>query len=227
VVIVILDMSATPHRHAAAPVDWAAEIDRIRELRSASPRLGPGTRPALVVVDFQRAFMENDDPEAADALTATAELLDAARSSGVPIFYSAMTIDSLDEVNVTWKALQDLSVFLRGSKPSEIDPRVAMRWGDILVEKRHASSFFGTRLADDLTRLGVDTLIVTGTSTSGCVRATAVDGCALSYRVMVVEECCYDQRVVSRETALWDLADRYADVVVLKEMLDYFSSLRR
>ena len=209
----------------AERVDWAGEIATIRAARAATIRVGPGTRPAVIVVDFQRAFMENEDPRAAAALSATTPLLDAARRSRVPVVYTATSVDSLEEVNATWKVTQDLRPFLRGSPSSEIDPRIAMQWGDILVEKPHASAFFGTHIAERLDRLGVDTLIVTGTSTSGCVRATAVDGCALSYRVMVVEDCCYDPRLVSREASLWDLADRYADVVTVGQMLDYLATL--
>jgi maleamate amidohydrolase len=206
-------------------IDYNEAHRMMAEARAAKEPLGGGERPAVVVVDFQRAFTEHDQcgPATIAALEATARLLAQARASRIPVIYLTVVYDSLDEIDINWRSRGGIEICQRGNKETEVHPLVPMALGDILVEKRHASGFYGTRLHDELQRLNVDTLVLAGTSTSGCVRATAVDGAARSYRILVVEDCVDDFRPVSREASLWDIADRYGDVIRLEEAFGYLS----
>jgi maleamate amidohydrolase len=207
--------------------DYNEEVAKVAHLRD-EPTIGTGSRPAVVVVDFQIAFTEHArcDEHTVSSMEATAVLLDKARASGVPVVYLAVAYDDLTDVPLSWRREDGIFASCRrGAETAAINPIVAMQPGDILVEKTHASGFFNTSLHEVLTDLGIDTVLLTGTSTSGCVRSTAVDAAARSYRVVVVEECCDDWRPVSNAAALYDLADRYADVVHLDEMLAYLDSV--
>jgi maleamate amidohydrolase len=207
-------------------IDYNAEIEKSIEFRQNLVPRGPGANPAVVVVDFQRAFVEGPRHGQAtlDALDATAELLAVARGSGVPVVYLTVIYDDLTDIPLCWrpeKAGEGISKCLRGSELTAIHQVVASETGDLIIEKHAASGFYGTDLDAELKRLGVDTLILAGTSTSGCVRSTAVDGAARSYRVQLVEECCDDFRTISTEAALHDLAERYGDVISLKAAIGY------
>ena len=202
-------------------LDYNEEVAKVEHLRD-NPKIGLGSKPAVVVVDFQLAFTTHGRSDTESALRATAKLLEAARAAGVPVIYLAVAYDTMDDVPLAWR--REGGIFgrcQRGLPTGAINPVVAMEPTDILVEKRHASGFYDTDLDEKLTALGVDTLLMCGTSTSGCVRCTAVDGAARSYRVMIVDECCDDWRPVSTAAALYDLGDRYADVVHLEPMLGY------
>lgn len=208
--------------------DWNAEVARIRELRASRPRIGPGERPAVVVVDFQRAFTEHEHvgPGTAVALQHSAELLDAARAAGVPVIYVVMVLDSLDDRMLAQRVRSSLTERCeRGNPWAEISPAVPVQPGDHVVEKTVASGFHRTGLEDLLRELGVDEVVVIGTSTSGCVRATVVDAAYRSFRISVVEECCDDFRALSGETSLWDMQDRFADVVGKDEVMTRFAVL--
>jgi maleamate amidohydrolase len=104
-------------------------------------------------------------------------------------------------------------------------PALGPKGDDKVVEKKHASGFAGSALKSELDALGVDTVFLTGTSTSGCVRSSCIEGAALGFRMILVEEGSYEPRPLSGPVALSELADRYADVVSLKEATDYLESL--
>ncbi|RSD11718.1 cysteine hydrolase family protein [Amycolatopsis eburnea] len=179
-------------------------------------RHGPGRRPAVVVVDLQRHFVDAD-PGASPTVAATAELLDHARRTGIPVFLVRIGFDDLADVDPAWAARFDLSPLLRGAPGTELDPRIGPRDGDVVVDKRHASAFAGTDLAARLSEADVDTVLLCGMTTSGCVRATAVDAASLGLRVEIVRQCVADPRPLSGPVALADLADRYADVISIGE----------
>jgi maleamate amidohydrolase len=209
--------------------DWNIEMDKVRALRAGRTKLGPGTTPAVVVVDFQRAFTEHEHigPTALPALENTAVLLDAARSAGVPVVYLVMILDSLDDRMLAQRERSTLTArCLRGDPWTELNPIVASEPGDHIVEKTVASGFYNTGLDDLLRSLGVDEVIMAGTSTSGCVRATVVDAAYRDYRISVVEECCDDFRTLSSEASLWDMQDRFGDVDSLEHTLDRFAAIR-
>lgn len=211
-------------------IDWNTEVERLRNLRAKRTRIGPGTRPAVVVVDFQRAFTEHEHigPQTAVTLRHTGELLAAARAAGVPVIYLVMVLDSLDDRMLAQRVRSSLTErCLRGDPWTEISPAVPPEPQDHIVEKTVASGFYRTRLDDLLAELGVDELLVAGTSTSGCVRATVMDAAYRSYRIGVVEECCDDFRTLSGEVSLWDMQDRFADVVSLEWTLGRLAATDR
>jgi maleamate amidohydrolase len=224
-------MTATfrsPIRMGAEGLDWSEEVDRIRRMRAERTRIGPGERPAVLIVDFQKAFVEHDKcgPSAALALTNTAVLLDAARAAGVPVIYLVMILDSLDDRMIAQRVRSSLTERCeRGNPWTEVASAVPVQPGDHVVEKTVATGFYRTRLDDLLAELGTDEVVVVGTSTSGCVRATVMDAAYRSLRVSVVEECVDDFRTLSGEVSLWDMQDRFADVVGLQETLDRFAGI--
>jgi maleamate amidohydrolase len=206
-------------------MDWNQEITTMRQARAAKPRLGHGTNPAVVIIDFQRAFTEHAGcgQHTMDALKATAELLDTARAHGVPVIHVALVVSELEDRMLAQRMRSSLTAQCRRGDPqAELHPLVPRLPGDHYVEKSVASAFYNTSLDALLAELGVDEIVLCGTSISGCVRATAVDAAYRSYFVSLVEECCDDFRPLSREASLWDIADRFGDVVPLAEMTHHF-----
>jgi maleamate amidohydrolase len=209
-------------------IDWNDEVAKIRELRANRTKIGPGNNPAVIVVDFQRAFTEHESigPSTAIALEHTNEMLNAARSAGVPVIYLSMILDSLDDRMLAQRVRSTLTARCeRGNPWTEISSVVAMQPGDHLVEKTVATGFYRTRLDDLLQQLDIDEVVVVGTSTSGCVRATVMDAAYRSYRVSIVEECVDDFRTLSGEVSLWDMQDRFGDVVSKEWILERFASV--
>ena len=208
-------------------------------------RAGFGKRPALLVIDVNWAFCgEWPEPilesikrwrtscgeESWAALEYIKELIEAARSKGVPVIYATgeRRPDNWDAGSWRWKST-------RGDEASgtvhdnidgnEIVTMIAPGPRDIVIKKQKPSGFFGTNLASYLTLLGCDSVIVVGTTTSGCVRATVVDAFSHNYRVMLAEEGCFDRSEASHAVSLCDMHAKYADVVSAAEILSYFDHL--
>lgn len=209
-------------------IDWNHEVATIRELRANRTKVGPGTKPAVVVVDFQRAFTEHEKvgPGTAVTLAHTQEMLEAARAAGVPVIYLVMILDSLDDRMLAQRVRSSLTERCeRGNPWTEISAAVPSAPQDHIVEKTVASGFYKTRLDELLEELGVDEVVMAGTSTSGCVRATVVDAAYRNYRISIVEECVDDFRTLSGEVSLWDMQDRFGDVVSKAEILERFAAM--
>lgn len=177
--------------------------------------VGWGKRPAIVVVDFQLAFTAADLPIGGSshidaAVERTVPVLEAARAARVPVIHTYVAWGSPLEFG-RWK-IPSLAAITPPSRAARIDPRV---WAgsDLLLLKRYPSAFFGTDLAALLTRNEVDTVLVMGATTSGCVRATVIDSFSHGFRTQVVADCCGDQSVDSHEANLLDVGRRYADVI--------------
>ena len=186
-------------------------------------RLGAGQRSALLVVDVCRAYLEPSSPLYAgveDARDSVARLVHAARAAGVPVVWTRVRYDPASPL-VFHRKVPSLSLFATelGDFPAEVAPAP----GEQVVVKDHASAFFGTTLADDLRTAGVDTVVVTGFSTSGCVRATAVDALQHDFVPLVVREACGDRDPRPHEAALFDLDQKYADVVSEAEVVALWS----
>jgi maleamate amidohydrolase len=176
-----------------------------------------GTRPALVLVDLIRAYFEPGAPfylGSGDCLTAAARLLASARQADVPVLFTRVEYDP-DGVSggLFVRKIPALRRLVAGDPLGEIMPAVAPGDREIVVVKQYASAFFGTSLAATLRVMGVDTLIITGVSTSGCVRATAVDALQHGFVPLVVRQAVGDRNVGPHEAALFDLQAKYAEVV--------------
>jgi len=194
---------------------------------------GLGRRPALLVIDVQyRSMGEKPIPiaEAVDALPTScgeygwlavphiARLLSVFRSLRAPILYPHVAPkESHNRGQFETKVPNVMNVPLRGY---EFVAEVAPRAGEVTIPKFQASAFHGTALTSYLVGLGVDSLVVTGCTTSGCVRATVVDACALNFKVVVPQDAVYDRSQVSHAVNLFDMASKYADVMPTQELVE-------
>lgn len=207
----------------------SAEDEFFRQ-RGFGLTMGFGLRPAVLVVDLIEAFT---DPEAMlgsnlDAqVLATQQLLAAARQVAVPIIYSTVSYEQADLADAgIWALKQKGVTTLRaGTFAVALDPRLKRLDGEGWLVKKYASCFFGTDLTSRLVSRGVDTLILAGCTTSGCVRATAVDALQTGLRPMVVRECVGDRSAAAHEQSLFDLQAKYSDVVSLSQACTYLESL--
>ncbi len=193
-----------------------------------SNRLGFGRQPALVVVDFCRAYLDPDSPLYAgveDARGSCIRLLAAARRAQIPVLHTRVEFQPGGaDGGVFFRKVGALECFVRGNPLGQYGEGLEPADDEVVVVKQYASGFFGTSLASTLTSLGVDTLIITGVSTSGCVRATALDACQHGFVPIVVRDACGDRDQRVHEANLFDLDAKYADVVSEREVLDYLAA---
>lgn len=201
------------------------DIHEFYRQRGLSRRVGFGDRPALLIIDFINAFTDPSSPLAADfgnEISATQQLLEMARVKHLLIFFTTTQYEEgYAEAGVFIKKVPSLEVLKKGSRLVQVDSRLQPRPGEHLLVKSYASAFFGTSLASTLSANRVDTLIVTGCTTSGCVRASAVDGCQHGFRTIVVAEAVGDRAQPPHEANLFDIDAKYGDVVSLAETLQY------
>jgi nicotinamidase-related amidase len=199
----------------------------------ASRTLSPGRKPALLVVDFVRAYLVPSSPLYAgveDARAGAATLLARARAAGIPVMHTNVAYEPGGaDGGVFFRKLPALASFERGRHPelAAFAEGLEPRPGEPVFTKQYASAFFGTPLADALRALGVDTLLIAGVSTSGCVRATAVDACQHGFVPLVVREAVGDRHPAPHEANLFDLQAKYAEVIGLDEAERYLASLNR
>jgi maleamate amidohydrolase len=186
---------------------------------------GLGERPALVVVDFCYGFT---DPASAlacdcdDALAVTARLLAAFRAAQLPVVFTTVVYDDTSAAiaRAFIAKAPALSSMQRGSRWPEIDARIAPAAGEPVLEKLFASGFFGTNLASLLAAQRCDSAVVVGASTSGCVRATAIDALQHGYRVTVVADGVADRSPAAHRASLTDLEAKYTDVLDAADVID-------
>ena len=193
-------------------------------------RAGFGSRPALIVVDVNIGFTDPGSPLACDledVVEAIRRLLGESRRAGIPVAYTTVSYGEGDRVAAAAfidkvPALLTLEV---GSRWVEIDPRIAPRADEPVLNKLFASAFFGTPLSSLLAAAGRDSLIVTGASTSGCVRATVVDALQHGYRPIVPREAVGDRDPAAHEANLYDIDAKYGDVVSVDEVVEHLEEL--
>jgi len=193
--------------------------------------MGFGKSPAVIVVDFIRAYTEPGSPLYApavvEAVKSTMPLLKAARQKGVPVVYTRVLYHpSGVDGGLFVRKVPALRRMVEGEPLADIVPELPPGPDDVVLIKQYASSFFGTSLAAMLTARGIDTLVITGCSTSGCVRATAVDAMQYGFRPVVPRECVGDRHDGPHEANLFDINAKYGDVVALKDVLGQFAALQ-
>ena len=179
--------------------------------------LGFGDAPALILIDFVAAYFDNDSPLYAgvdDALASALRLRTAARNAGVPVIYTNVVYQPGGrDGGVFYRKVPALKVFDAGSAlgdwPAGLEPAA----DELVISKQYPSAFFGTSLAATLTANGIDSLIITGLTTSGCVRATCVDAVSHGFVPIVVRDACGDRHPEPHEANLFDMNAKYADVV--------------
>lgn len=189
-------------------------------------RFGFGQRPALIVIDMAYGWTDaayaGGSARLGSALAAIEQLLPAARGKQIPVIYTTSPVEYRPS-----KSAADFSANFRqwDRRACDIDDRVKPAPGEIVIAKEHASAFAGTPLVGRLIAHGIDTLLITGCSTSACVRATATDAKSVNLRPIIIREAVQDRSEIAHEWTLFDVQARFADVVSLQETLEYLKRL--
>lgn len=210
---------------------YGLDTERTYERAGFGAPVRRGDRPAIVVVDLTRGFTEDRFPSGADlteVVGATSALIEAGRPAGVPVVFTTIAYTSAEATGdaVTWlHKARGMRALVEDSEEVTIDPRLPRGARDHVIAKKGASAFFGTALASLLTGLGRDTVLVCGATTSGCVRATAVDAVQSGLSVLVPRECVGDRAAGPHEANLFDIQAKYGDVIDLEEAIAYLSAL--
>ncbi|MEJ5903011.1 isochorismatase family protein [Ochrobactrum teleogrylli] len=196
--------------------------------RAFGKRLGYGRKPALILIDFVEAYF---DPNCAlyagveDALASAVRLVDMARANGIPVLYTNVVYaDGGINGGRFYQKSMTLHNFIKGSPMGAWAKGVAPQPGEIVISKQYPSAFFGTSLASTLASLGIDTLIHTGLSTSGCVRATCVDCSSHGFIPIIVRDAVGDRHSAPHEANLFDMDAKYGDVVNETDVITYMKS---
>lgn len=188
-----------------------------------------GRRPAVLVVDFSCGFTDPGCALGSDLtpqVEATRRVLDAARAKGLPIVFTTIGFDSSLKDGGLWlQKVPTLAELQVGGRWVEIDPRLDPHEDETVIVKKGASGFFGTNLASVLVSQGVDTVVLCGATTSGCIRATAIDLLQYGWPTLVPRDCVGDRAQAPHEANLFDIGAKYADVVSVEEALGYLESV--
>ncbi|MCL6445302.1 MAG: isochorismatase family protein [Alicyclobacillus sp.] len=200
------------------------DVERFFADRGFGRTIALGEKPALIVVDMIVGFTDPALPMGAD-LTLQIEkinrLLDCAHANNIPVYFTAIVYDdeSLADSGMWGQKMQGLETLVKGTRAVELDPRLHVCNGDAVLFKKYASAFFGTDLISRLVRQRVDTLLVTGCTTSGCVRATVVDAVQFGFRPIVVEDAVGDRWEESHAMSIFDMRQKYADIMDCESLL--------
>lgn len=199
--------------------------------RAFGKRIGYGQSPALILIDFVQAYF---DPGCAlyagveSALESALRLQKAAREAGVPVIYTNVVYTPGGANGGRfWQKSMTLQNFVAGSPMGNWPEGLSVDEGELVISKQYPSAFFGTSLASTLTSMGIDTLIHTGLSTSGCVRATCVDCCSYGFIPIIVREAVGDRHSAPHEANLFDMDAKYGDVESEADVLRYLQSRKQ
>lgn len=191
-------------------------------------RIGFGKRGALLLIDFLKAYTIPGSPLFAEgvapAVSNSAKVIRAARDAGILIIHTTIVHQSKTFADAgAWYRKSPVLECFKSKPYNEFCEGVEPAQDEIVIQKQYASSFFGTSLASTLSANGIDTLLIMGCSTSGCVRATAVDGVQYGFHVMVVRECVGDRHPEPHEANLFDIDSKYGDVISMKQAMGFIS----
>jgi maleamate amidohydrolase len=237
--VVSLSEPLSPERMMARDFEdycWKDVIDpeTLQIYQAYRRKLHVGSNPAVLAIDlYNKAYLGGNRPvvevdrefsgscgeNAWRALPHTQKLFAAARHAGVPVIYSTRHVDT-GGVQSTNRNLKDLA-----SDIYDIKDELAPQAGELVIYKERASAFFGTPLIAHLQMKGIDSLIICGESTSGCVRASTVDAYSYGFHNTVVEECTYDRSMITHKVNLFDLHHKYADVMHIEDVLAHLDGL--
>jgi maleamate amidohydrolase len=205
------------------------EAKQVYEQAGLGQSVTMGSRPAVLVVDFSCGFTDPESTLGADLteqVEATKRLLDAARAKGLPVLFTTIGYEpSLKDGGLWLEKAPSLGELQVGGRWVEIDPRLEPRTDETIVLKKGASAFFGTNLASILISQQIDSVILCGATTSGCIRATAIDLLQYGYPTLVPRECVGDRAQAPHDANLFDIQAKYADVVTLEDALAYVETV--
>jgi len=209
--------------------DWQDSTREDYLSKGLASRSGYGRKPALLIIDFSNGFTDPKSPLGGNfdqQLATTASLLTEFRRGRLPVVYTTVAYQSdYRDAGVFIKKVPSLSILVEGSDLVEIDNRIAPQEGEHVIVKKYASSFFGTELDVYFRGMGVDTVIITGCTTSGCVRASAVDSLQYGFQTIVVREGVGDRADGPHHANLFDMDAKYCDVESEQDVLSYLRSL--
>ena len=193
-------------------------------------KVGFGKRPAVLVVDFQKGITDPKRPAGCNLdreIANTILLLNRVRHKNVPVFFFVLGDyhQSLIDGGLLVEKVPALKVFMAGTDNMELDARFTIQPGEQFIVKKYASCFFGTSLASSLNAREIDTVIITGCVTSGCIRATSNDALQYGFRPIIPRECVGDRAVIPHEVNLMDIQARCGDVLPLDDVVEYLDSL--
>lgn len=205
------------------------EDETFFEERGFGKLLGFGKKSGLVVVDMIKGFTDPTMPMGSDLapqIEKVNKLLNTMHTMNLPIFFTTIAYDddTFADSGIWYQKMEGLKTLKAGTEAVNVDPRLDFRPGDGLIIKKYASAFFGTDLIARLNANNIDTVIIVGCTTCGCVRATAVDALQYGYRPIVVEDAVGDRSLASHEQSLFDLRQKYADVLKTSEVIASVSS---
>jgi maleamate amidohydrolase len=206
-------------------MNQTGDIDKDYAAAGFGGRLTFGARPALVIVDMVMAYLAPASslyigPSGQAALEVTVRLAAACRQLGAPVIFTNVVYQAGGrDGGLFYRKVPALKAFLQGSPLGAFSPDLSPEAGDLIVTKQYASAFFGTSLGATLTAQGIDTAIITGFSTSGCVRATALDALQFGFAPFVVADACADRRPEPHAANLFDLQAKYAEVTTADTLL--------
>ncbi len=207
------------------------DINAVYKRAGLTHQLGFGLRPALLIVDMQIGFTDPEKSAIAGNFGSQIEtinkLISVARAKETPVIFAAIAYEPEKQADGgLWiKKIPTLRRLVRGSEFVEIDPRLKSDPEDLIIYKNFPSAFFGTSLYSILSAKGIDTLIITGCTTSGCIRATVVDAISYGFRPIIPLEAIGDRAQKPHEANIFDINAKYGDVVVIDVALNYFRNL--
>ncbi len=222
---------------------WEADLSltekEVIERSGYGKRKAYGDRPALVIIDAQYNFFGSNEPiqdqldryptgvgiEAWSKVGISSRILQSARESRIPVFFTRYVAQD-SEMSHESKMNRDHTKFKQGSHGSQIIEELKPLSRETIIDKNYASAFFGTPLINYLVGLNVDTIIIIGGVTSGCVRATAVDASNFGFRVVVVEDCVFDRISMSHKASLLDIWMKYGSVLHSNAVMEYFKEIQ-
>ncbi len=194
-------------------------------------QIGFGKKPALVLVDFVQAYFDDECELFADVqseLESALRIVDAAREAGILIIYTNVVYHPSGINGGTFfKKAKPLRNMVQGHRMGEWPAGISPADDELVISKQYPSAFFGTSLSSTLTASGVDSLIITGVTTSGCIRATCIDTCSYGFIPIIVADACGDRHEDPHQANLFDMNAKYGDVVTELATLEYLATLRQ
>lgn len=209
-----------------SPIEMSEDREEIYDRAGMKDQSGYGQSPAIVAIDFQTGMTNPENPlgSSLDAIVKQNErLVEAAHKHDVPVVWTRVVYTHPDAVDggIWPEKIEPLKTLQAGSRWVKIDERCTVYEDDHILDKKQASAFHDTELDSMFTAWGIDTVITTGCTTSGCVRASVIDACANGYRVIIPEECIGDRSTEQHDANIYDMDAKYADMRPLEEVLTY------
>lgn len=208
------------------------EASQINKKAGFSGTFSLGKKPALLIIDFQKGFTQQRlSPLASEfhdeVFTNTNQLITAANEKNLPVYFTAIGFEeNMEDAGIWVQKCVSLNSLKIGSEAVEIDDRFLYdSKTHTMIIKKYASAFFGTNLASLMTGKGIDSVIIAGTSTSGCVRASVVDAMQHGFMPILAKECIVDRTISQHESNMIDMQSKYAEVMSVKEIINYLSQL--